>query len=112
MAETFKRGGAALSTTAATDLFTAQSGAGDVAIVLSVHCANKTNSGANLTVDVTNSSGAVQTCLLYQAGVPANTSMEIVQNKVVLLAGEKISATADTADVFDITVSALDVTAS
>tara|TARA_Y100000766_G_C18434434_1_gene378225 strand:+ start:185 stop:523 length:339 start_codon:yes stop_codon:yes gene_type:complete len=112
MAETFKRGGASLSTTSATDLFQAQAGSGDVAIVLSVHCANKTNSSANLTVDVTNSSGVVQTCLLYGAGIPANTSMEIVQNKVVLLAGEKISATADTGDVFDITVSALDVTAS
>ena len=112
MAETFKRGGATLSTTSATEVFSAQSNAGDTAIVLSIHCANKTNSSANLTVEVTNSSGAVQTCLLYTAGIPAYTSMEIVQNKIVLMAGEKISATADTADVFSITVSALDVTSS
>ena len=111
MAETFKRGGETLATTSPTVLYTAPASAGDVSILLSCHVANKTNSSANITVEVTDGSGAVQTCLLYLAGVPANTSMEIVQNKVVLMAGEKLSATADTGDVFSITVSALDITA-
>lgn len=112
MAETFKRGGASLATTSSTVLITAPTSAGDVAIVLSCHVANKTNSSANITIDVADSSGTTQTCLLYLAGVPANTSMEIIQNKVILNAGEKLTATADTGNVFDVTVSALDITAS
>lgn len=112
MAETFKRGGASLATTGATILFTAPSNAGDVAIVLSCHVANKTNSGANITIDIADSGGSTQTCLLYLAGVPANTSMEIIQNKVILGSGEKLVATADTGNVFDVTVSALDITSA
>lgn len=112
MAETFKRGGSTLASTSATVLYTAPASAGDVTIVLSCHVANKTNSSANITVEVADSGGSAQTCLLYTAGVPANTSMEIVQNKVVLMAGEKLTATADTADVFSITVSALDITSA
>lgn len=112
MAETFKRGGASLATTSETVLVTAPASAGDVSIVLSCHVANKTNSGANITVDVTDSGGTTVASLLFAAGVPANTSMEIIQNKVILNAGEKLTATADTGSVFDVTVSALDITSA
>lgn len=112
MAETFKRGGASLATTSETVLLTAPSSAGDVSIVLSCHVANKTNSSANVNIDITDAGGTTVASLLFGAGVPANTSMEIIQNKVILNAGEKLTATADTGSVFDVTVSALDITSA
>ncbi len=111
MAESFTRAGAALANTSATPVYTAPSAAGDTAILLSCHVANIGSTSATISIEVSNAAGVKQTCLIYQASIPVNTAMEVIQNKVILNAGEKLVATADTADCFDLTVSSLEVTA-
>ena len=112
MAETFNNASVKLTTTNATDLYQAPtSAATDRAIVLSCLVANVDgSSAAEITIALTDSSDAVLSTLASTIAVPADASIEIIPNKVVMKQSQKLRATASAANDFEITVSALEIT--
>lgn len=112
MPNTFNNAKVQLTTTNATDVYTAPSGTGNVAIVLSAIAANYNgNASADFTLAITDGSNAVLSYLAYTIPVPNDTSLEVIPNKVVLKAGEKLRATASSANYFYVTASVLEITA-
>lgn len=111
MAETFNRASAALTTSFA-QIYAAPTTTGNVSIVLSVLVAN---------VDGTNDAD-VDLCIYDGASaltggklantlkVPADSSVELIANKLVLKAGESLYAKASAASDLEVTVSALEIT--
>jgi hypothetical protein len=112
MAETFNNASVKLTTTNATDLYQAPTGAAtDRAIVLSCIVANVDGTNAaGITITLTDGSDAVLSTLASTVSVPADASLEIVANKVVMKQSQKLRATATAADDLEITVSALEIT--
>ncbi len=111
MAETFSRAAVQLTTTAATDVVVApNTNANDRAIVLSLLVANVTTSLANFTVQLTNNANTVLSTMAYQLDIPGKTSIEVIVNKQVLNAGEKIRVSASAANVIHVTASELEIT--
>jgi len=112
MAETFNNASVKLTTTNATDLYQAPtSAATDRAIVLSCLVANVDGSSAvTITIALTDSSNAVLSTLASTIAVPADASIEIIPNKVVMKQSQKLRATAGAANDVEITVSALEIT--
>jgi hypothetical protein len=112
MAETFARTAVQLATTAATDVIAApNTNAADRAVVMSVLVANVTTSLASFTVQLTNNANTVLSTLAHQLDIPGKTSIEVIVNKQVLMAGDKIRVTAGAANVINVTASALEITA-
>lgn len=113
MAETFNRNSVALTTTNITDVFQAPNVAdADRAIVLSCLVANIDGANAaDITITITNSANVVIARIASTIGVPADASLEVIQNKLVLKRGEKLRATASVANRLEVTVSALEITA-
>lgn len=111
MANTFNNAQVALSTTSVTDVYQAPTSSGNVSIVLSIMVANVdgTNS-ADISIIKTNSSDTEQSRLAHTIPVPADTSLEVIANKLVLKAGEKIRAQASASSDLVVTVSALEIT--
>jgi hypothetical protein len=111
MAETFNRASVALSTTTITDVYQAPNVAGtDRAIVLSCLVANVDGATpCNVTIDITNASNTKIATLASTVAVPADASLEVIVNKLVLKQGEKIRATASAASDLEVTVSALEI---
>jgi hypothetical protein len=111
MAETFNRNSVKLTTTSITDAYQAPNAAAtDRAIVLSCMVANVDGtSSADVTVAITDSSNTEIAKLANTINVPADASLEIVANKVVLKRGEKLRVTASAANRLDVTVSALEI---
>jgi hypothetical protein len=111
MPNTFNNGQITLSTTDVTDVYQAPANTGSVAIVLSIMVANV--DGAN-TCDISiikaNTGNSEQSRLAHTIPVPADTSLEVVANKLVLKAGEKIRAQASANNDLVVTVSALEIT--
>ena len=111
MAETFKRAGGAISTSG-TVVYTAPANAGDGAVVLSISCANiNTSSVVDVTVEVLDNGGSVVSTLIKSAGIAVNTGLEVVQNKVILEAGEAIKLTASSNNDLSATIGILEITA-
>jgi len=112
MAETFNNASVKLSTTSATDIYQAPTAAStDRAIVLSCMVANVDGTNdATITVTVTDGSDAVQSTLVKTVTVPADSSIEIIPNKLVLKQSQKIRATASAADDLELTASVLEIT--
>jgi hypothetical protein len=112
MAETFNNASVKLTTTNATDLYQAPtSAATDRAIVLSCVVANVDGSNAaGITITLTDGSDAVLSTLASTVSVPADASLEVVANKVVMKQSQKLRATATAADDLEITVSTLEIT--
>lgn len=112
MAETFNNASVKLTTTNATDLYQAPTGAAtDRAIVLSCLVANVDGSSAvEITIALTDGSDAVLSTLASTIAVPADASIEIIPNKVVMKQSQKLRATAGAANDVEITVSALEIT--
>lgn len=112
MAETFNNATVKLSTTSATDIYQAPTVASsDRAIVLSCLVANVDGSSdATITLTVTNGSDAVQSTLASTITVPADASLEVIANKLVLKQSQKIRATASAADDLEVTASVLEIT--
>jgi len=112
MAETFNNASVKLSSTNATDLYQAPtSAATDRAIVLSCLVANVDgSSGAEITIALTDGSNTVLSTLASTIAVPADASIEIIANKVVMKQSQKLRATASAANDLEITVSALEIT--
>ncbi len=112
MAESFNRASVALSTNTITDVYQApNNAAADRAILLSCMVANVdgTNS-CNVTIAITDSSDTEIAKLANTIAVPADATLEVIANKVILKQGEKIRATASAADDLHVTVSALEIT--
>ena len=112
MAETFNNASVKLTTTNATDLYQAPtSAAADRAIVLSCLVANVDGSaGAQITIALTDGSNNVLSTLASTIAVPADASIEIIPNKVVMKQSQKLRATASAANDLELTVSALEIT--
>jgi hypothetical protein len=112
MAETFNNASVKLTTTSATDIYQAPTGnAADRAIVLSCLVANVDGtSSANVTITITDGSNAVLSTLASTITVPADASLEVIANKLILKQSQKIRATASAADDLEVTVSALEIT--
>ena len=112
MAETFNNASVKLTTTSATDIYQAPTGnAADRSIVLSCLVANVDGaSSADITITVTDGSNVVQSTLASTIPVPADASLEIIANKVILKQSQKIRATASAANDLEVTLSALEIT--
>ena len=68
-------------------------------------------SPAEITVTVTDGSNTVLSTLASTIVVPADASLEVIANKLILKQSQKIRATAGTANDLEVTVSALEITA-
>jgi antitoxin component of RelBE/YafQ-DinJ toxin-antitoxin module len=112
MAETFNRASVALTTTSITDVYQApSSNAANRAIVLGCLVANVDGAvPADVTVTITDASNVVIARIANTIAVPADASIELIINKLVLKAGEKLRATASAANDLEVTVSALEIT--
>lgn len=110
MANTFKSTSTALTTTVQT-IYQAPATAGNVGIVLSCLIANVNGTAsADLTLTKTTSADAVQANIAYTIPVAADTTLEVVANKIVLMAGEKLRAVASANSYLQATVSVMEIT--
>jgi 3D (Asp-Asp-Asp) domain-containing protein len=111
MPNTFNNAQAQLSSTSVTDVYQAPATAGNTAVVLSVLCANVNGTAAaDISIIKTNSSNTIQSYLAFTIPVPADTSLEVVANKIILKAGEKLRAQASASNFINVTISALEIT--
>jgi hypothetical protein len=111
MANTFNNAQASLTTTDVTNVYQAPTASGAVAIVLSIMVSNVDGTNAcDISIIKTDSSNTEQSRLAHTIPVPADTSLEVVANKVVLKAGEKLRAQASAANDLVVTISALEIT--
>lgn len=112
MAETFNRASVKLASTSITDAYTAPNAAStDRAVVLSCLIANVDGSNAAaVTIDITQNDNTSIAKVVNTVDIPADSSLEVIANKLVLKQGEKLRATASAADDLEITVSALEIT--
>lgn len=107
---TFKSTSTAL-TTATTDIYQAPASAGNVAIMLSIQVANVNgNASADLTIAKTDSSNNIAGYLAFTIPVPNDSALEVVANKIVLMAGQKIRGSASANSYLQATVSVLEIT--
>jgi hypothetical protein len=67
-------------------------------------------SNADITLTVTDGSNSVLSTLASTISVPADASLEVIANKLILKQSQKIRATASAADDLEVTVSALEIT--
>ena len=112
MAEVFNRTQAAL-VTGGTDLYTAPTSSGATVVVLSILVANVDGTNAaTVTGKINDSSGATITGATFAKtiSVPADASLELIANKMVLKAGEKINLSASLGGDLEATVSVLEIT--
>ena len=112
MAETFNNASVKLTTTSATDIYQAPtSNAANRAIVLSCLVANVDGTNnANITLTVTDGSNTVLSTLTSTVTAPANSSLEVIANKLILKQSQKVRATASAANRLEVTLSALEIT--
>lgn len=113
MAEIFNNASVKLTSTSATDIYQAPTGnASDRAIILSCLVANVDGTAAaSITITVTDGSNAVLSTLASTVTVPADASLEVIANKLILKQSQKIRATASAANDLEVTLSALEITA-
>ena len=111
MPNTFNNAQAQLSSTSVTDVYQAPTTTGNTAIVLSVMCANVNGTAsADISIIKTNSSNTIQSYICFTTPVPADTTLEVVANKIVLKAGEKLRAQASASNYIHVTISSLEIT--
>lgn len=111
MAETLTNATVQLSTTSTTTLYQAPNNAAtDRAIVLSCLVANAQGIlVSDITLALTDANDTVLSYLAFTIVVPADASVELIANKVVLKRGQKLRATASAAGILHATVSALEI---
>jgi len=110
MANTFKDAQVQLANTSITDLYQVSSTAGTVAIVVSILVANVNGTAsADITVLKTDSANTLLSYLAFTIPVPADTSLEVVPNKIFLSAGEKIRVQASAGNYLHATISAVEI---
>ena len=108
MANIFKSTSTAL-TTSTQDIY--QAPAAGVGVILSIYVANVDGgTSADLTLIKTDGSNNPQSELVHTIPVPADTSLEVVANKIVLMADEKLRGYAGNDNFLQATVSVLEIT--
>ena len=65
---------------------------------------------ADITITVTDGSDAVLSTLASTITVPADASLEVIANKLILKQSQKVRATASAANDLEVTLSALEIT--
>lgn len=112
MAESFNRASVALTTTNITDVYQAPNIANtDRAVVFSCLVANVDGAAAaDITITITDATDVVISRIASTIGVPADATLEVIPNKLILKRGEKIRATATVANRLEVTVSTLEIT--
>lgn len=82
----------------------------DSTIVLSILICNKDGSAdADVTVNMLNSSDAILAKLASTITVPADSSLEILSNKLILTSGRKLSLAASSSGKLDASISYVEV---
>ena len=111
MSNTFNNATVKLSSTSITDVYQAPNPAdADRAVVMSVLVANiDGTTSADITLIITDSSNTELSRVAHTIPVPADTSLELVANKLVLKRGQKLRATASAANDLDVTVSVMEI---
>jgi hypothetical protein len=111
MSNTFNNATVKLSSTSITDVYQAPNTAdADRAVVMSVLVANiDGTTSADITLIITDSSNTELSRVAHTIPVPADTSLELVANKLVLKRGQKLRATASAANDLDVTVSVMEI---
>jgi hypothetical protein len=111
MAEAFSNSGVKLTTTGYTDLYQAPASAGAKAVVLSSLAANASGiASVTYSVDLTDSANTVVATIAKNIAVPANATLELIPNKVVLTSGQKLRGAAGTASGINVVTSVLEIT--
>mgnify|MGYP003312846632 CR=1 FL=1 len=112
MAETFNNQSTVLSSTSAFTVYTAPNASGNRAIVLSCLVANVDGANnAEITLYLaSNSSTSALTHIAKTIVVPADSTVELIPNKLVLTQGQRLRAVASAANDLDVTVSVLEIT--
>jgi hypothetical protein len=111
MAETFNNASVKLTTANSTQLYQTPTATGNRAIVLSCLVANVDGTNnAEITLWIANSGDTQLSILANTIIVPADASIELIPNKVVLLHGQKLRAQAGAANDLHVTVSVLEIT--
>ena len=77
-------------------------------VVIGLLASNKTTSTHYITVEIDN--GGTTTTWIKNAPIPAGSSLSMMENKLVLVVGDKLQVTADAANSIDVTLSFLEIT--
>lgn len=109
LAGTYKRFGGPVSSSGSTFYTTPNTTGDEISLVESVSCANNTSSNVEATVEVLNSSDSVISTLVKSALLVPGTGLEVVQNKVVLGAGEKLRVTTNSNQNLHATIAVLEI---
>lgn len=109
LAGTYKRAGGPVSSSGTIFYTTPNHNGDEISLIESVSCSNVTTSNIEVTVDVLNSSDSVISQLVKSAVLTAGTGLEVVQNKVVLQAGEKIRVTTNSNQNIHATLAILEI---
>jgi hypothetical protein len=111
MPEAFTNSGVRLTTTGVTTIYQAPTAANSRAVVLSSLAANASGvSSVNYSVDLTDSADTVVATIAKTIAVPANATLELIPNKVVLSSGQKLRATSSVASGIHVVTSVLEIT--
>ena len=77
-------------------------------VVIGLLASNKTTSTKTITVEIVNSS--TTTTWIKDAPIPSGSSLSMMENKLVLVVGDKLQVTASAASSIDVTLSYLEIT--
>lgn len=112
MPEAFNRASVSLTTTGITDVYQAPNiAATDRALIVGCIIANVDGTNpADITITIADSSNVAIAKIASTIAVPADSALEVIQGKLVLKRGEKLRATASSANRLEVTVSAVEVT--
>jgi len=112
MPESFNRSSISIVSVGLTDAYQApDTAATDRSVIISILASNmKTTGSVGVSCTITDSSDTPIASIGSSLTIPANSSLEIIANRIVLKNGEKIRVSAAEASQIDVTVSALEVT--
>lgn len=77
-------------------------------VVIGLLASNKTASTHYITVEIVN--GGTTTTWIKDAPIPSGSSLSMMENKLVLIVGDKLQVYADQASSIDVTLSFLEIT--
>ena len=110
MANAFKRESETAGTSATQMLsYTANAvPASTEVVVIGLLASNKTTSTKTITVEIVDSTST--TTWIKDAPIPSGSSLSMMENKLVLVVGDKLQVTASAASSIDVTLSYLEIT--
>lgn len=112
MPESFNRSSVSIVSTGLTDAYQAPNNSStDRAVIISILASNMKQTGSvGVSCTITSDADAAIASIGSSLTIPANSSLEIVSNRIVLNNGEKIRVSAAEINQIDVTVSALEIT--